>query len=421
MVCGLVGENPKHSLSPWIHARLGSYEYRLFPLRPAELEPFMRARRFDGVNVTIPYKRAVLNHCDHVDPRARQIGAANTIVNSGGHLTAYNTDYDGLLYLFRHAGMSLAGKHVMILGSGGTARAAHLAAQHLKAASIVLVSRGPAEGAISYSQAAGRTGTDVIINTTPVGAFPHHGAAPIHLPPFSGLQMVVDVAYNPLKTALLLQAQRQGCQTANGLGMLVAQAKAAAEHFTATQLDDGAVEKIHRELLWQRLNLVLIGMPGVGKSAIGRRLAQALGRPLEDLDTIAAAAEGCPIEEIFAQKGESYFRDLESRIAAEAGEKTGMVISTGGGTVLCPENVDALRQNGLLVYLSRPVGRLHLAPGRPLARSRQDLQNLFRRRAPIYAAAADITCALGEDDAQAMQCVLAAAQACVDRQFRAAP
>lgn len=386
MEFGLLGEKLGHSFSPQIHRALAGYDYQLLPTPPEAVEDLFRRRPFRGLNVTIPYKRTVMDLCDEVDPRARAIGAVNTVVNRAGRLTGYNTDLDGLMYLARRTGVDMAGKKVVVLGSGGTSHTACAAARALGAAQVIAVSR---RGEDNYDYLSRHADAQVLINTTPVGMYPHNGASPVSLDAFPQLTGVLDVVFNPLRTALILAAEERGLPCAGGLAMLVAQARRASELFTGSPIPDGRTEEVLRELTGQVRNVVLIGMPGCGKSAVGRELARRMGRPFLDLDKWIEERAGRTIPEIFAQEGEAAFRSLESQAVREAGRETGRVISTGGGVVTRRENRAPLRQNGVIVHLTRDLSLLS-KKGRPVSQG-TDLGELWARRAPLYREFADVT------------------------------
>ena len=384
MEYGLLGEKLGHSFSPQIHRDLAGYDYQLLPTPPEAVEDLFARRAFQGLNVTIPYKRTVMPLCDEIDPRAAAIGAVNTVVNRNGRLTGYNTDIDGFLYMARRAGVDMAGKKVVILGSGGTSRTARAAAGELGAREIVTVSR---RGEDNYQNLSRHADAQVLVNTTPVGMYPNWGQSPVSLESFPALEGVLDVVYNPLRTALLLQAEERGLPCSCGLPMLVAQAKRAAELFTGQNIDDSRAEAVLHGLRGQLTNIVLIGMPGCGKTTVGRALAGKLGRTFVDLDEEIVRRAGMPIPEIFAQEGEAGFRERESALVREFGERTGLVVSTGGGVVTRRENYIPLKQNGLLLHLRRDPAALP-TDGRPLSQATAP-EELWRRRAPLYAAFAD--------------------------------
>ncbi len=386
MEYGLLGEKLGHSFSPQIHRALAGYDYRLLPTPPEEVAELFRRRDFRGLNVTIPYKQTVIPLCDEVDPRAAAIGAVNTVVNRNGRLTGYNTDIDGMICMARRAGVDLAGKKVVILGSGGTSHTAQAAARELGAAEIAVISR---HGPDNYGNLSRHADAQVLINTTPVGMYPDCGLSPVSLDAFPRLEGVLDVVFNPLRTALLLQAMDRGLPCSCGLPMLVAQARRAAELFTGTAIPSSRAEEVLSSLSSELENIVLIGMPGCGKTTVGRALAERLGRAFVDLDEEIVRRAGRPIPDIFAREGEDAFRVLETRAVREAGSRTGLVISTGGGVVTRKENRDPLRQNGVIVHLTRPLAALPTG-GRPVSQS-TDLAVLWQRRAPLYAAFADLT------------------------------
>ena len=384
MEYGLLGERLGHSFSPQIHRDLAGYDYQLLPTPPEAVEDLFARRAFQGLNVTIPYKRTVMPLCDEIDPRAAAIGAVNTVVNRNGRLTGYNTDIDGFLYMARRAGVDMAGKKVVILGSGGTSRTARAAAGELGAREIVTVSR---HGEDNYQNLSRHADAQVLVNTTPVGMYPNWGQSPVSLESFPALEGVLDVVYNPLRTALLLQAEERGLPCSCGLPMLVAQAKRAAELFTGRNIDDSRTEAVLHGLRGQLTNIVLIGMPGCGKTTVGRALAGKLGRTFVDLDEEIVRRAGMSIPEIFAREGEAGFRERESALVREFGERTGLVVSTGGGVVTRRENYIPLKQNGLLLHLRRDPASLP-TDGRPLSQATAP-EELWRRRAPLYAAFAD--------------------------------
>ena len=388
MEYGLIGEKLPHSFSKEIHERLADYDYQLWELTPAQLPEFLKMRQFKGVNVTIPYKQAVIPYLDEVDEKAAAIGAVNTIVNREGKLYGYNTDYDGMVALIRHAGLSLAGKTVLVLGTGGTSKTAMAVARDLGAASVQRVSRSGKEDAISYEEAA-RLPVQILINTTPSGMYPDPDGQPMDLSRFGWLEGVLDAVYNPLRTRLVLQARDNGARGQSGLYMLVAQAAAACELFLGKSLPETALQDAYRAIHGQKQNIVLTGMPGSGKSTVGKLLAEQMGRELIDTDEAIVQKAGMPISEIFAQKGEDYFRCLESEVIAEAAKRTGVVIATGGGAILRAENVRRLRQNGRIYFLDRPVEDIVPTADRPLALDEEALRARYNERYPRYTTTAD--------------------------------
>lgn len=384
MEYGLLGEKLGHSFSPQLHKALAGYDYQLIPTPPDQLEQLFSKRDFRGLNVTIPYKQAVIPLCDEVDESASLIGAVNTVVNRNGRLIGYNTDLDGLIYLANSTGVELSGKKVLILGSGGTSRTAQAAVKLLGATEIVVISRS---GQNNYQTLYRHADAQVLINTTPVGMFPDCGTSPVSLKDFPNLTGVLDVVYNPLRTALYLQAAARSIPCACGLPMLVAQAKRAAELFTDTSIPDSRIDEVLTILRAQLENIVLIGMPGCGKSSIGQALAQKLGRKWIDLDKMIEERAGKSIPEIFSQDGEHTFRTLESKCVQEAGSQTGCVISTGGGVVTRAENYRPLHQNGVIIHLARDLSKLP-KDGRPISQ-RIELHLLWQKRKSLYEQFAD--------------------------------
>ena len=388
MEYGLIGEKLPHSFSKEIHEKLAGYDYQLKELTPAQLPGFLQKRDFKGINVTIPYKQTVIPYLDEIDQKAKAIGAVNTIVNRDGKLYGYNTDYDGMVALIRHAGLSLAGKSVLILGTGGTSKTAMAVATDLGASDVQRVSRTAKEDAISYEEAQ-RLPVQILINTTPSGMYPHPDGQPMDLSRFGWLEGVLDAVYNPLRTRLVLQARDNRARAQSGLYMLVAQAAVACEHFLGKQLPAGMLDTVYRQIHGQKQNIVLTGMPGSGKSTVGKILARQMGREFVDTDTEIIRAAKKPIADIFAQKGEAYFRDLESQVIAQLSQRTGLVIATGGGAILREENVRHLRQNGRLYFLDRPVEAICPTKDRPLSRDRDALQKRYEERYTRYNVTAD--------------------------------
>ena len=387
---GCIGEHLPHSFSREIHAQIGAYAYELKELAPAELPAFMTERAFQGINVTIPYKQAVIPFLDRVEETAMEIGAVNTVINRDGRLYGYNTDLDGLIRLIRRIGLDLAGKKVLIPGTGGTSRTAVHAARLLGAAEIYRVSRTGREGSLTYEEALqGHTDARIILNTTPCGMFPEPDAQPLPLKPFRSLEGVADVIYNPLRSRLVMEARSLGLPAKGGLYMLVAQAVRASELFLDTAHPEDLTDRIYSRILRQKENTVLIGMPGSGKSAVGRILADRTGRPLADTDRLIVERAGKSIPDIFREDGEPAFRDLESRVILDLSAGSGQIISTGGGAVLRPENVAALRQNGRLFWLDRDPDALVPTGDRPLADTADKIRRLYLEREPVYRAAAD--------------------------------
>ena len=392
MIYGLIGEKLGHSFSAEIHARLGEESYELRELAPEEVPGVLREGDFRGINVTIPYKQTVIPYLDGISETARAIGAVNTIVRRNGKLYGDNTDAAGLTLMLRRIGAELSGKKVLILGTGGTSRTAVYAAGQLGARETIRVSRTAKEGAVTYEQAAAEhADAQILINTTPCGMYPHPEECPVDLSRFPALEAVADAIYNPLRSNLILEARKRGIPAEGGLFMLTAQAVRAAELFRDTEYPADTAEKIFRELLKEKENMVLIGMPGSGKSTVSAALQKSTGRPAVDTDAMIARKAGKSIPEIFREDGEKHFRDLESEVIAEVSARGGQIIATGGGAVLRAENVTALRRNGRLILLERDAEALTPTADRPLADTREKMEQLRKEREPVYRAAADCT------------------------------
>lgn len=387
MKYGLIGAKLGHSYSPEIHARLGDYEYRLYERTEREFIELMASRAFRGLNVTIPYKVVAYDHCDALSDTAREVGCVNTlVVRPDGALYGHNTDIGGFMAMARRAGVEIAGKKCAILGSGGASLTAQAACRRFGAAQIVVVSRrGPVDYPALYRDHAD---AQVLINTTPVGMYPNNGQSPADISRLPRLTGVLDVIYNPDKTALILDAEARGIPCAGGLYMLVAQAREAAELFTGHAIPDARTDEIYGALRAEALNLILVGMPGSGKSSIGRALAEQMGREFVDCDTEIVKRARQTIPEIFATRGERAFRDMESQVIAQVCREKGRVIATGGGAILRRENVRAMRQNGAVILVERRLDELPM-DGRPLSSSQQALYDMWRVREPLYRAAAD--------------------------------
>ena len=384
MQCGLLGRKLGHSYSPQIHGLLGSYNYKLFEKEPEEVGDFLKNGDFTGLNVTIPYKKDVIPYLSQLSPVAKRLGAVNTIVRrQDGSLIGHNTDYFGFRYLVERSGLTVSGKKVLVLGSGGASNTAVAVLQEL-GAQVVIISRS---GENNYHNLHLHHDASVIVNTTPVGMYPNTGISPIDLNLFPQLEGVLDAIYNPARTQILLDAEKQGLVAMNGLWMLVAQAKESAEWFTGSVIDQGKIPEIHACLRRQMENIILIGMPGCGKSTIGRLLAQRTGKKFVDADEALEARLGRKITDIIPQDGETVFRQMESDTLAELGKQSGLVIATGGGCVTRERNYPLLHQNGTILWLTR---QLHKLPteGRPLSQPGK-LQEMFAQRQSLYRQFAD--------------------------------
>ena len=394
MEYGLIGSKLGHSYSKIIHEMLCGYRYDLCPLpTEEEVRAFLTRRAFKAINVTIPYKRLVMGYCSYIDPRAKAIGAVNTVVNRNGLLYGYNTDYLGFAYLADAHGVEFAGRTVLILGTGGTHNTTSAVAKDKGAARVLTVSRhpDPEKGELSYAEAV-HSGADIVINTTPAGMYPNVGVCHLDVAAMPGLEAVLDVVYNPDKTELILRAEEAGVPVAvGGLEMLVAQAVYAAEYFLDRKFDDAPAEirAITAQLRKEQLNVALIGMPSCGKTTIGRALADRLGKRFVDLDEEIVRAAGRSIPDLFAAEGEDGFRAREAEQTARFTREGRQVLSCGGGVVKRPENLRALRQNGVVLFIDRPLDALTVGGGRPLSTSAEALKTMEAQRRPLYLAAAD--------------------------------
>lgn len=403
---GLLGRKLGHSLSPQIHEKLGDYKYELFCREPEELEKFFSDTSLKGYNVTIPYKVDAFRACDEKSERAKKIGSVNTCIRrEDGTLYGDNTDYFGFSYMAKKAGACFAGKKVLVLGSGGASLTVQVVAKDEGAREVVVVSR---TGENNYENISLHADADIIVNTTPVGMFPNNGERLIDLGIFTSCSCVLDLIYNPLKTQLLLDAEKLGISCANGLIMLVAQAVKAAEQFIKTEIPEEKIDEVYSSLLNERKNIVLVGMPGSGKSTVGRLLAEKLGREFADTDEMIEERENKKIPRIFAERGEAYFRDVESLCVREAGKRMALVIATGGGAVLREENRNAIKENSVVVFLDRDLSSL-ATEGRPLSSSEEKLKKMQEIRYPIYKEIADFTVKTDPDEKittdEVMKCV----------------
>ncbi len=384
MKCGLLGRKLGHSYSPQIHRYLGDYKYTLIEREPDELDAFFAERDFDAINVTIPYKEDVMKYCAEIDEKALAVGSVNTIVNENGRLHGYNTDYFGFRATLTGL-IDVRGKKVLILGSGGSSKTATAVIKDLGGTPVIISRRGENNYEnISRHHA----DTALIVNTTPVGMFPENLQSPICLDDFSGVEAVIDIIYNPAKTKLLLDAERLGIKYRNGLYMLVAQAKQASEYFTKSRIDDSIIEAILRNIRRELINLVLVGMPGCGKSTLGAYVAKALGRRFVDMDDEVTRREGRTPAAIIRAEGEAAFRKCESRALSEVCKHSSLVIATGGGAVTVDENFNTIRQNAVVLWLMRDLSLLP-TKNRPLSEGENSVYALYERRKDAYARFSD--------------------------------
>ncbi|MBQ9734703.1 MAG: hypothetical protein IJV95_02470 [Clostridia bacterium] len=399
---GLIGRTLKHSYSKKIHALLGDYVYDLIELEPESVADFAKNGGYTGYNVTIPYKKDIMPCLDVIDDSAKKIGAVNTVVFRDGVKTGYNTDFDGMRYMFSRAGIELLGKKVLILGSGGTSNTSVAVAKYLGARKVIVVSRS---GENNYENLDRHFDADVIINTTPVGMYPNNYQSPIDLAPFKNLSGVADAIYNPDTTYLTCQAKLMGVRYTNGLPMLVAQAKFAMEHFFNKKVSDDVIEKVLSTLSKETLNVVLVGMPGSGKSTVGKAVADALNREFIDTDQEIVNRDGRDIPTIFKESGEDYFRALEKQVLKDVGKLTGKVIATGGGVIKDKENYFPLKSNGKIFWIKRDIESL-VTDGRPLSKDLETVKKLFEERKDKYAAFADFVIDNDKDLVSAVEGVI---------------
>ncbi len=386
MIYGLIGRKLGHSLSVPIHNALGNPQYKLYELEPGDIGGFVKSPDLGGINVTVPYKLEVMPYLDEISTEAMAIGAVNTVVNRGGKLYGYNTDKDGFLYMVKLSGIEICGKNVLILGSGGTQKTASYCAELLGAKKITVLGRkGNTPEAVARL-----TDTEVVINCTPVGMKPNYLISPIDLKMLPNCEGVIDVIYNPLRTKLLMDAEGLGIKHIGGLSMLTAQAKRAHELFFDTEASDGFSKAYATELYKQNENIVLVGMPGSGKSTVGKLLAQNMNRPCFELDDIIAERAGMTIPEIFAKGGETLFRQIESEVIFDISQQNGAVIITGGGAVTREENYAPLHQNSRIYRITRDLDKL-ATEGRPLSKSIDVLKEMEAVREPMYRRFADVT------------------------------
>ena len=381
MKFGLLGRTLGHSFSPRIHNALGNTNYELFEREPSQLQEFFANPELQGINITFPYKVNALEACDVVDPRAERIGCVNTMIRKDGKWHGYNTDYDGFVFTLKHAGIDVSGKECIILGDGASSATVHVALEDLGAKNITHLSRKTAPlytDAPNYYETA-----QIIINCTPIGMYPHNPASLIDIMQFSKLEGVVDLIYNPRRTILLLQAEMMDVPHCDGLPFLVAQGVEAANHFQGESFGTEEVEQILRDMRREKENIILIGMPGVGKTTVGKAIGKEMGRTCIDVDQELAKEIG-DISTYITEQGEAAFREKEAEMIAKLGTQTGIVISTGGGCVTVPKNFAHLRQNGRIYQLTQPVEKLSTS-GRVLSGGGiERLRELEETRTPMY-------------------------------------
>ena len=387
---GCIGKKLTHSFSKEIHAKLADYNYELIELTEEEIAPFFAKRDYAAINVTIPYKQTLISYLDSISPVAQRIGAVNTIVNKDGKLYGYNTDYYGMKALVERVGIDLNGRKVLILGTGGTSKTAQVLAADLGAGEVLTVSRKKTEAYITYEEAVcDHSDAQVIINTTPSGMYPNCEDKPIDIANFPKLEGVIDAVYNPLRTNLVLDAQERGIKAEGGLYMLVMQAVVAVEHFLDTAIPKETADRVFASIYASKENIVLTGMPGSGKSTVGK-LLELDGFSFLDTDEVIEQRCGCSICDLIKEKGEPYFRDLETEVIREVSSNSCRIISTGGGAILREENVRCLKRNGRVYFLNAELSRLQATGSRPLSDTEEKLKRLYAERMPIYQNSADV-------------------------------
>ena len=401
---GLLGEKLGHSYSPQIHGLLADYEYKLYEVERDKVSDFLKETKLSGMNVTIPYKKTVMDSCVSLSDTARKMACVNTLVKEADGWHGYNTDYYGFCALVRKSGIVIAGKKVLVLGSGGASNTVCRAVEDMNAREVRVISRS---GEDNYTNLDKHADAEVIVNTTPVGMYPNNGKSPVDLALFPKLEGALDVIYNPARTAFMLQAEELGIKNAGGLYMLTAQAKRSSELFTGKAVDDKEIGRITDILSFGMRNIILIGMPGCGKSEIGRLLAEQTGRRFIDADVAIEESAGCSIPDIFKNEGDAGFRARETKVLEELGKLSGVVIATGGGCVTRPDNYPLLHQNGILIWIKRDISKLP-THGRPISQS-NSLEKLYETRRSMYESFADVSIDNNKDKNQAVKAVREAA------------
>ncbi len=402
---GLIGEKLGHSFSKEIHSMIQAIvdkevcsqlpsaygKYGIMEIAPEKVKPVMMWRRFKAINVTIPYKETVIPYLSKISDEAKEIGSVNTIVRKGFRLYGYNTDFFGMKMLIERMGVSIEGRKVAVLGSGGTSKTANAVMKSMKAREILTVSRNASNGRIGYNDLyINHRDVDIIINTTPIGMYPNVDACPVELKKFDGLSAVIDAVYNPLRTNLVIEAEELGIPAAGGLYMLVAQAVSAAKKFFNIEIDIDTIEKIYKKIEEKKQNIVLIGMPSCGKSTVANEIKKALELPVIDTDDLVASEAGKSIPEIFNQDGEEAFRDIESAVIDKCSLQNGVVIATGGGSILRKENIIRLKRNGKIYFIDRPLNDLCPTSDRPLSSDKSAIEKRYSERYDIYKSSSDV-------------------------------
>ena len=386
---GLLGEKLGHSFSKEIHESINDYKYNLIEVSKDNFDKFMVDRNFNAINVTIPYKEMVIPYLSYIDPKAKEIGAVNTIVNNNNQLFGYNTDYLGLKKLIEKNNIIFKNKKVLILGTGGTSKTAYILSKDLGCREVVKVSRKQSESTITYDEAKNKfNDVNIIINTTPCGMYPNDDLI-LELENFHNLEAIVDVIYNPLNTKLIREARKRNIKAVNGLYMLVAQAVYASYIFINKEVDEKIIDEVFQKIKDKKLNISLIGMPSCGKSTISKMLGELLNKEIIDTDEKIVEEIKMPISSFLNKDNESDFRDIECKVIDEVSKLNNIIISTGGGVIKRKENIDKLRRNSLIIFIDRDLHLLQSTSSRPLSSNKTDLEKLYNERYPIYKQSCD--------------------------------
>lgn len=388
---GCIGKKLTHSFSKEIHSLLADYEYELIELNEQEIPGFFKSKDFEAINVTMPYKQTVIPYLDSVSDIAERIGAVNTVINRDGKLYGYNTDYYGMKALIERVGLNIQDKKVLVLGTGGTAKTARIVATDMGASQVLTVSRKEGNGYITYKEAVTlHSDADIIINTTPAGMYPDCESKPIDISSFEHLEGVVDAVYNPLRTNLVLDAKSRKIKAEGGLYMLVTQAVVAVKKFLDTEFEKSVTDSVFASAFAAKENIVITGMPGSGKSTVGKILSLNNGYEFIDTDTEIEKRCGCTVKQLIEIKGEKFFRDLETEVIRDVSSENCRIISTGGGVILRQENVRCLKRNGKLFFIDAKLSRLRATDDRPLSNTKDKLERLYNERIDIYKSTADV-------------------------------
>ena len=391
MEYGCIGEHLSHSFSKEIHNALTDYDYKIQEIPKENLEEFFIKRDFKAINVTIPYKQAIIPFLDEISEEAKRINAVNTVVNRNGKLYGYNTDFYGLKALIERKGVTLEGKKVLVLGSGGTSNTAVAVAEFMGATEVLKVSRNAKDGYITYKDAYSKCNDfQVIINTTPCGMFPNIGDSAIDLSEFASLEAVFDAVYNPLKSKLVCDAENKGVVSSGGLYMLVSQAVYAVEKFIDAPVNEKEIERVYRNLYKNKMNIVLVGMPGSGKTSVGKKLAENLSKSFVDTDDLIIRSQNKPVSQIFSEIGETGFREIEKNEIFSVSSGNNCVIATGGGAILNKDNTEILKENGRIYFINRPLEMLVATDDRPLSSNKADLEKRYNERYSLYLQCVDV-------------------------------